>query len=219
MKPLTLPAEPGSLRVFFLASILTHTAIIVAVPFLFAANPVPVVEGDDGGPGCYLPQPEESEPPPPTPLVEADPTPTPPEPDPTPDFNDVPPPPLPVVQPPTPVPPRIQPPRRPVSPNPNRGLPSTRPGPSRLVGPSGLQGPANTGISSPKPAYPFHARKMRLTGSGQVRAWTDPAGRVVRCEVSGLHNILAEHTRQHVLTNWRGPAGTQFTREIEYRLE
>ncbi len=74
-------------------------------------------------------------------------------------------------------------------------------------------------MQSPKPGYPFQARKMRLTGSGRVTAWTDPAGRVIRCEVTGLPGMLTEYTRQFVLENWRGPAGAQFTREIEYRLE
>ncbi|MBS0657854.1 MAG: hypothetical protein JSR82_06350 [Verrucomicrobia bacterium] len=216
MKAATQPAESGSLRPYFFGSILTHCALVFVAPFLLAtSHPRPLVAEDEGDVGWPEELPETAAVQPPEPET-ADPTPPPIEPDPTVDMADVTPPPVATPAPVTA--PRVVPPpnaRRPSTSAP-RGSGSARPGPAN---PSAKPGTGGSGIHSPKPAYPYAARKFRLTGVGTVVAWTDPTGRVIRCEVRGLPGILADFTQQYVQANWRGPAGAQFSREIEYRLE
>lgn len=217
MHAATHPAESGSLRPYLFASILSHAALIALAPFVIATSlPHPVASEDDDGGGTWDPPPTEQTPPEPE-TAAVEPTPPPPEdvPDPAVDFTEVTPPP--VSTPAPSIAPRVTAPKRSNATAQRTGPPNGRPGPPNPAarGP----GAGGSGVSSPKPAYPYAARKLRLTGSGTVSAWTDASGRVVRCEVSGLPGMLTEFTRAFVQDQWRGPANAKFTRQIEYRLE
>ncbi len=204
-------AKPRHTAGPWLASLALHGLIIVgAIAFRVEAQPPPEasMEWSEVGPS------DAGEPPPPEPIADQAP------PEPTPELN-----PIPDEFPvPTPEPPQVIPP-------PTRALPArmvtenpraAHPGPPRRSGAS-LPAPGinlrPVGWSTPRPVYPFAARRLRLTGTGVVEAWTDPAGRVVRCEVRGLAPALAAATDAFVRANWRGPASTRLLREIEYRLE
>ncbi len=201
-----------SLWNFFAFSIAFHLTIVGIASSLPAIRPPPPVEA--GGIECQFDvDPVETLPTPPQPPNDPDPLPTPDEITAS-DFS-TPAPPPPVVTPPAPAP---------SSRTPSR--PASTSAPARIGRSAGQPGPATVpargvafGWSTPKPGYPYLARRARLMGIGRVEAWTDPAGRVIRCEVRGLDAMLTQHTERTVLATWRGPASAQLSREIEYRLE
>ena len=74
--------------------------------------------------------------------------------------------------------------------------------------------------STPKPAYPFQARRMRLQGSGGVRITTDAAGRVVSATMSpSIHPQLDAAALTYARTAWKGPPNTTRVVPITFQLE
>lgn len=149
----------------------------------------------------------------PEPTPEETPEPTPEEmPDTTPEMADA-------VETPTPTPvakpPAAKPKLTPVPPGTKRG-----PAPQAGV-PLGTGKPTASNIpwSTPKPAYPYQARKLRLTGSGGVRITTDSSGRVVSAEMSpSIHPILDQVALSMARSSWRGPPNTTRTVPITFTL-
>ena len=92
------------------------------------------------------------------------------------------------------------------------GSPAARSGPPSAV--------AGGTWSTPKPVYPFQARRLRLQGSGGVRVTTDGTGRVVSAVMSpGVHPLLDATALAYARTAWKGPPNTTRTVPISFVLE
>jgi outer membrane biosynthesis protein TonB len=147
----------------------------------------------------------------PEPTPEETPEPTPDEmPDVTPDMAD---------EEPTPTPPPQQ--KPPAKPHLTPVPPGTKRGPVAQAGVPGGVGKPNAAFwSTPKPSYPFQARKLHLTGSGGVRVTTDASGRVVSAEMSpGINPILDQAAVSFARSSWKGPPNTTKTVPITFTLE
>ena len=74
--------------------------------------------------------------------------------------------------------------------------------------------------STPKPSYPYQARRMRVQGSGAVRVTTDASGRVVRAEMApGIDPWLDLATMSYARVAWMGPPNATKTIPITFALE
>lgn len=148
----------------------------------------------------------------PEPTPDEPPEPTPEEmPDNTPEMADV-------VETPTPTPPPKPPAPKPkLTPVP----PGTKRGPVPQAGaPGGTGKPGGGTWSTPKPQYPYQARKLRLMGSGGVRVTTDANGRVVSAEMSpSIHPILDQVAISYARSSWKGPPNTTKVVPITFVLE
>ena len=125
-----------------------------------------------------------------------------------------------VIPDPTPIP--IETPRPIVA---QRPAPPTKPRPRGVSG--GARGPALAaggnspgGWSTPKPTYPFQARRLRLQGSGGVRVTTNGMGRVVIAEMQpGIDPTLDAAATSHALLAWTGPPNRTRVVTITFLLE
>lgn len=164
--------------------------------------------------------PDETPPPTPEPTPEETPEPTPePTPDTTPEFAEE----TPNTPPPTPKPvttPASKPKLTPVPPGTKRGpVPQTG-----IVGGSKdpnakPPGGAPGNWSTPKPSYPFQAKKMRIQGSGGCRITTDASGRVIAAQMSpGIHPLLDSMVENYARSSWKGPPNTTRTVPITFQL-
>ncbi|MBS0657967.1 MAG: energy transducer TonB [Verrucomicrobia bacterium] len=73
--------------------------------------------------------------------------------------------------------------------------------------------------STPKPGYPFQARKMRITGSGVCRVTTDASGRVISATMSpGIHPLIDSTVESFARSNWKGPPSTTKGVPVTYQL-
>ncbi len=148
----------------------------------------------------------------PEPTPEDTPEPTPEEmPDSTPEMADV-------IETPTPTPPPKPPAAKPkLTPVP----PGTKRGPVPQAGaPGGTAAPGTGFWSTPKPTYPYQARKLRLQGSGGVRVTTDASGRVVSATMSqSIHPILDQVAISYARSAWKGPPNTTKVVPITFVLE
>jgi TonB family protein len=147
----------------------------------------------------------------PEPTPEDTPEPTPDEPDVTPDMADEEPTPTPTPRdkPPAPPKPRLTP------------VPAgTKRGAAPQAGvPGGVGKPGNVGWSTPKPGYPFQARKLHLVGSGGVRVTTDASGRVISAEMApGIHPMLDQAAVSFARSSWKGPPNTTRVVPITFQL-
>ncbi len=204
------------------ASVVMH-GLLIAVAAAWPTRPIPLAEqlendpvGDILDPADTQASPPEAEPPPPPP---EDPIPTPPPDEPSDAIVDSTPPPAeptPVLRPPSPP--------RPAAVTP----PSTRPRPAvgRPNGnPNALPTKPSVGTgggtwSTPKPAYPFQARRMRLQGSGGVRVTTDATGRITSATMSpSIHPLLDATALAYARTAWKGPPNTTRVVPITFQLE
>ena len=115
---------------------------------------------------------------------------------------------------PTPRPPAAKPKLTPVPPGTKRGVV-----PQAGV-PLGTGKPGVGFWTTPKPQYPYQARKLRLTGSGGVRVTTDATGRVISAEMSpSIHPILDQVAISYARSSWKGPPNTTKTVPITFVLE
>ena len=115
------------------------------------------------------------------------------------------------------------PPPRPPAPKPKLTPvpPGTKRGPVPQAGVvAGTGKPGGGNWSTPKPQYPYQARKLRLTGSGGVRVTTDATGRVISAEMSpSIHPILDQVALSYARSSWKGPANTTKVVPITFVLE
>ncbi len=76
------------------------------------------------------------------------------------------------------------------------------------------------GWSTPKPTYPYQARRLRLQGSGGVRVTTNGIGRVVIAEMQpGIDPTLDTAATSHARLAWTGPPNATRTVAITFLLE
>lgn len=74
--------------------------------------------------------------------------------------------------------------------------------------------------STPKPSYPYQARRLRVQGSGAVRVTTDATGRVVRAEMApGIEPNLDAATLSFARAAWMGPPNATRVVVITFVLE
>ena len=77
-----------------------------------------------------------------------------------------------------------------------------------------------TGWSTPKPVYPFQARRQHLQGSGGVRVTTNSIGRVISAEMQpGIAPMLDAAAVSHALLAWSGPPNCTRVVQITFVLE
>ena len=97
----------------------------------------------------------------------------------------------------------------------SRGVPGTTRGnaPARA-------GNALTGWFTPKPTYPFEARRLRRQGSGGVRVTTNGSGRVVNAEMlPGIDPLLDTVAVSFARSAWTGPPNATRVVAITFALE
>jgi outer membrane biosynthesis protein TonB len=77
-----------------------------------------------------------------------------------------------------------------------------------------------TGWSTPKPTYPFEARRLRRQGSGGVRVTTNGSGRVVNAEMlPGIDPLLDAVAVNFARSAWTGPPNATRVVAITFALE
>jgi TonB family protein len=73
-------------------------------------------------------------------------------------------------------------------------------------------------ISSPAPAYPEMARKLRLIGVVKLQVVIAPDGKITSTKVIGGHPLLV-NTVEETLKNWKyAPASTETTTQLEFNF-
>jgi hypothetical protein len=99
--------------------------------------------------------------------------------------------------------------------------PGTKRGVNPQAGVAGATGkPTSQGWITPRPGYPFQARKLNLTGSGGVRVTTDATGRVISAEMSpGIHPLLDQAAISFARSSWKGPPNTTRVVPITFILQ
>lgn len=79
--------------------------------------------------------------------------------------------------------------------------------------------PPADGWNTPRPGYPFQARKMRIAGEGIVVVSTDAAGKVATARMDpGIHPLLDEAIVAYAKTSWSGPPNASQEFSISYAL-
>jgi outer membrane biosynthesis protein TonB len=93
--------------------------------------------------------------------------------------------------------------------------------PGATRGPAMAQlGNSSNGWSTPKPIYPFEARRLRRQGSGGVRVTTNGRGRVVRAEMlPGIDPLLDAVAVNFARSAWSGPPNCTRVVAITFALE
>lgn len=119
----------------------------------------------------------------------------PPEPEPPPDEPEPPPPPPPTAEQPEFVEEEATPPPKPRTPSNKPPPPISRPRPPGPTGPVSMSTARVSAISSPRPEYPYAARKNRITGSGVCLMTVNPSTGAVTSAV------MAQSTGSSVLDN------------------
>ncbi len=135
----------------------------------------------------------------------------PPEPTPPPDEEPPPPPPPPpdeptefTVEEPTP-PPR---PKDAPTPKPRAKVAATLPRAAGPVGPVSLASARSTLVSSPRPQYPYEARRSHATGSGKFMIHFDASGSVTDVDVTqSTGNAILDQTTVSTFRRWRNRPG------------
>ena len=96
----------------------------------------------------------------------------------------------------------------------------------RVAAPAGrgtplvLAGNDPTGWSTPKPDYPYQARRLRRQGSGGVRVTTNGIGRVVNAEMMpGIDPLLDAVAVNFARSAWTGPPNATRIVAITFLLE
>jgi TonB family protein len=73
-------------------------------------------------------------------------------------------------------------------------------------------------ISSPAPAYPEMARKLRLIGVVKLQVVIAPDGKITSTKVIGGHPLLVNSVEE-TLKNWKyAPASTETTTQLEFNF-
>jgi len=207
------PTPKRWIAIMIVISLLLHVSLIGIAAIWRRPMRPPPVEEEPAELIADFDAPEENADNTPEPTPEETPEPTPEEPDTTPEMADEEPTPTPTPKEKPPAPPKPK-----LTPVPA----GTKRGAVAQAGVPGGQGKPNSGVGwvTPKPIYPFQARKMNLTGSGGVRVTTDANGRVISAEMSpGIHPLLDQAAVSFARSNWKGPPNTTRTVPITFVLQ
>jgi TonB family protein len=73
-------------------------------------------------------------------------------------------------------------------------------------------------ISSPAPAYPEMAKKLRLTGVVKLQVVIAPDGKIISTKVIGGHPLLVNAVEE-TLKNWKyAPTSAETTTQLEFNF-
>ena len=205
------PTPKRWIAMMVIISLLVHVTLIgIAAIWRRPIRP-PVVEEEPPELIADFDAPEENADNTPEPTPEDTPEPTPEEPDVTPEIAD---------EEPTPTP---TPKDKPAPPKPHLTPvpPGTKRGANPQAGVAGATGkPSSVAWITPRPGYPFQARKLNLTGSGGVRVTTDATGRVISAEMSpSIHPLLDQAALSFARSSWKGPPNTTRVVPITFVLQ
>jgi len=205
------PTPKRWIAIMIVISLLLHVSLIgIAAIWRRPIRP-PAAEEEPAELIADFDAPEENADNTPEPTPEETPEPTPEEPDVTPEMADEEPTPTPTPKDKPPAPPKPK--LTPVPPGTKRGA-----APQAGVA-GGLGKPSSVGWSTPKPGYPFQARKLHLAGSGGVRVTTDASGRVISAEMSpSIHPLLDQAAVSFARSSWKGPPNTTRVVPITFQL-
>jgi TonB family protein len=205
------PTPKRWIAIMVVISLLLHVSLLGIASIWRTKMKGPVVEEEPPELIADFDAPEENADNTPEPTPEDTPEPTPDEPDVTPDMADEEPTPTPTPKDKPPAPPKPK--LTPVPAGTKRGVNP------QAGAPGGVGKPTSVGWITPKPGYPFQARKLHLTGSGGVRCTTDSSGRVISAEMSpGIHPMLDQAALSFARSSWKGPPNTTRVVPITFTL-